>query len=324
MSVSTDTFRPAWWLSNPHAQTIWQTLFRRRLDVILRRERIVLSDGDFVDLDWTPKVDAPIVLIIHGMEGSSSSPYARGMQRALHASGYNSVVMNLRGCGGSSNRLLRRYHAGDTQDLAEVVSQIGRRHPETPIYGVGYSLGGNMMLKWSGETAEANPLSGVIAISVPFDLDRVAERLTRGASRLYQRYLLVRLKRAMKEKAEHPDFPVNTAQFRRIAALREFDDSVTAPLHGFLDASDYYQRASCKPFLKSIRKPCLIVHAKDDPFMDADVIPDESEISACTELLCSERGGHVGFISGPVPFRPKYWLEDRVVRWLNGLQWGSC
>lgn len=311
-------FRPAWWLRGPHGQTLWRTLCPPKARLALERERLSLPDGDFLDLDWVPDHrSGPLVLVLHGLEGGSCSPYVQSLLRCLTDAGLGAVVMHFRGCSGEPNRLLRRYHAGETADVAEVVRHLLHEQPGRPLYAIGYSLGGNMLLKWLGETGPANPLAGAAAISVPFRLDHVAERLNRGVSRVYRRHLLRRLIRSNVHKTGMPGFPVDLRTLQHLPTLRSFDDAVTAPLHGFASADDYYRRCSCHGYLKHIRVPTLIVHALDDPFMTRHSAPTAHELSDSIELDVSPRGGHVGFVEGGWPWRPRYWLERRLLAWIE-------
>jgi len=219
--------------------------------------------------------------------------------------------MHFRGCSGEVNRLNRAYHSGDTGDVAEVVGALKRREPDVPIFGVGYSLGGNVLLKWLGETGGNNPLRGGVAVSVPFDLDTCATRLDQGLSRIYQGRFVKGLKEKYTRKAPLGDL-------KAIRSLREWDDQVTAGLHGFTGAEDYYTRSSSRPFLKRIEVPTLVLHAVDDPFMTPAVIPTEADLSPHVTLELSPKGGHVGFVYGSI-FRPEYWLEERIPTFLRSM-----
>ncbi len=306
------TFRPPWWLRNPHLQTIVASTLRPRPSVALRREQLALPDGEVLDLDWTAAPPrAPLVLVLHGLEGSSRSNYAAGILGALSRRGFNAVLMHFRGCGGTPTRLARRYHAGETGDMAFVVETLRGRHPGTPLGAVGYSLGGNALLKWLGETGCHNPLTAAAAVSVPFRLDDAARRIDRGASRIYQRYLLRKLMASLERQRGG-----NASDGRpRPASLREFDDRYTAPLHGFAGVEDYYARSSSRPFLKSIEVPTLVLHALDDPFMFPATVPGEEELSPAVQLELSRHGGHVGFISADASRR--FWLEERLPTWFE-------
>ncbi len=309
-------FTPAWWLPGPHLQTLWPNLFRRPPKVALRRERLELDDGDFLDLDWTEGVTGPLVLILHGLEGSSASPYAAGMLKAVHDRGWRGVLLHARGCSGEPNRLPRRYHAGETGDLQYVVEQLRAREPDALLAVIGYSLGGSVLLNWLAEPRASRPVSAAVAVSVPFDLDVTADRLETGWSRLYQRHLLSRLHEAVQQKHRGMDHPLAERVQTRPRSFRAFDDAYTAPLHGFKDVHDYYRRASCGPKLAQIRTPVLIVHARDDPFMEPTVIPLAHSLPGCVRLEVTASGGHVGFVSGS-PWRPRYWLEQRIPDFLE-------
>lgn len=309
-------FKPAWWLPGPHLQTLWPNLLRRRPCVALRRGRLELPDGDFLDLDWTTGSAGPLVLVLHGLEGRSSSHYAAGLMQAVHACGMRAVLMHFRGCSGEPNRLERSYHSGETGDLEHVVRVLREREPGTPLAAVGYSLGGNVLLKWLGERGEQAPLAAAVAVSVPFDLHRAAWRLERGLSRLYQWALLRSLRRSVGRKFRRRTAPFDLTAVAQLASFRAFDGHVTAPLHGFRDADDYYTRSSCGQYLKRIAIPTLVLHALDDPFMTADAVPAAAELSEKITLELSARGGHVGFVAGALPWQPRYWLEERIPAYL--------
>jgi len=316
-SSATESFKPAWWCRNTHLQTLWPTLFRARPRMSLRRERIQTPDGDFLDLDWTTNQSSgPIVVILHGLEGSSESKYALGMLNAIAARGWRGVVMHFRGCSGELNRLPRSYHSGETSDVAHVVATLKTRAPQTPIAIIGYSLGGNVLLKWLGEVRERAPVCCAVAVSVPFLLAECAWRMERGFSRLYQWNLVRRLKRSTETKRAKITLPLSLHDLSAIHTFREFDEHVTAPLHGFSGADDYYARSSSRQYLRHIEIPTLIEHSVDDPFMTARAIPANNELSPSVHFELSPRGGHVGFISGRWPWRPQYWLEQRIPDYL--------
>ncbi|HKK13327.1 MAG TPA: hydrolase [Gammaproteobacteria bacterium] len=316
--IVSSTFRPAWWLPGAHLQTLFPNLLRRRAGPSLRRERLELPDGDFVDLDWGAGPDhGPWVLILHGLEGSVRSSYAAGILDALASAGYQAVLMHFRGCSGEPNRLPRSYHSGETGDLDYVVRHLRARAPGRALGVLGYSLGGNVLLKWLGEQGPQAPVACAIAVSVPFDLAQAACRLERGFSRVYQWYLLRQLRGSVSRKARRLDLPVASDRLRRARTFRHFDDLVTAPLHGFRDADDYYRRSSSRGYLRHIAIPTLILQAADDPFMSPAGLPRDGELSAAVTLELSPRGGHVGFVTGTRPWRPRYWLEERIARELT-------
>jgi predicted alpha/beta-fold hydrolase len=307
--VIPSTFSAPWWLRNPHLQTFWPVLVRRQPPVRHRVERLTLPDGDFVDLCWTGPDQGPLVVLLHGLQGSIRSPYAVGMLRALQARGIRGVLMHFRGCSGHPNRLARGYHSGETDDLRFLLETIRQREPDTPLAAVGYSLGGNVLLKYLGESGEAAPLRAAAAVSVPLVLRTASQRLSTGLSRIYDRYLLRALLDGARRKATLlTEAGLDVPAVLGCRSIREFDDRLTAPLHGFADAEDYYARCSSRGFLHRIRCPTLILHAADDPFMRPDVVPRPEELSSDVTLELSPRGGHVGFVSGV----GRYWLEDRV------------
>lgn len=310
-------FRAAWWLPGPHCQTLWPTLFKRRPRLQLSRERLELDDGDFLDLDWTPPRHGPIVVIVHGLEGSARSHYIGGLVAELGDAGMQAVVMHLRGCSGEPNRLARSYHAGETGDLASTVATIRARHPGRLIAVAGFSLGGNALLKWLAELGAAAPIDAAVAISVPFDLAAAARKLNQGASRLYQHYLLRALRRSLQRKAATVTMPISVTEALRARTIWEFDNLVTAPLNGFSGASEYYATSSSGPRLGEIHCPTLILHARDDPFLPAHAIPNPNAVAPRVSLEICPRGGHVGFVAGPQPWQPRYWLDQRIRAFLE-------
>ncbi len=311
-------------------QTLWPYLFRRTPRVDLRRERLELPDGDFLDLDWTDvqgRTNAargrmpgaalptytPIVIVLHGLEGSSDSKYARGLLKAVHGHGWRGVVMHFRGCSGEPNRLPRSYHSGETSDLAYVVDLLRRREPETPLFVVGFSLGGNVLLKWLGEVGAQAPIKAAVAVSVPFLLGESAKRLDQGFSRVYQWGLMHSMRNAVAEKRRRMKLPLKIQDLSKLKTFWDFDEHVTAVLHGFAGADDYYRRSSSRQYLKGIQIPTLIVQSRDDPFMTDAVIPQDGELSSAIRLELYDHGGHVGFVAGRYPWKPDYWLERRIL-----------
>ncbi len=314
--TNTKPFQPAWWCRNRHLQTLWPLLTKVPLPP-LRRERLELPDGDFLDLDWTTRVDGPLVLVVHGLEGSAESHYARRILHAVDAAGWRGVLMHLRGCSGEPNRLPQRYHSGETGDLNHVVDVLRRRESGTPLAVIGYSLGGNILLKWLGENGVGAPVAAAVAVSVPFLLDKLADHMNHGFARLYQSHLVHSLVKNTLSKRAILATRINLAQVPRLNTFWEFDDAVTAPLHGFKSARHYYQVSSSRQYLSHIHVPTLILHARDDPFMVPEVVPTQEELGPGVQLELTEHGGHVGFIDGGTPWRPHYWLEGRIVAFLN-------
>ncbi len=316
--IINSTFKPAWWLSNPHLQTIWPVFTRRQFQMAIRRERIELSDGDFLDLDWVGGTQGPIIIVLHGLGGSINSPYAQGILTQIAQAGWRGVLMHFRGCSGEPNRLARFYHSGETGDLDYIVNLLQQREPQTQLAAIGYSLGGSVLLKWLFETRQRNPLDCAVAVSVPFDLAKSANHMSVGVSRLYQWWLLSQLRENVRTKFSDRAAPFDLNDIDKCRDFWTFDDVITAPLHGFRDAKDYYKHSSARQYLGDIKTKTLIVHSIDDPFMSRDTIPLANELSASTILELCNGGGHVGFISGNIPSEGNYWLDQRIIGFLQG------
>jgi hypothetical protein len=304
-------------------QTVWGP-FTRRDDAPSRRERIVTPDGDFVDLDWLDApvaAGAPLLLVLHGLEGSCHSHYVRGLLRLARAMGWAAVALNFRSCSGEPNRLPRFYHSGDTEDLDLIVRRLVERDPPVRIGAVGVSLGGNVLLKWLGEHGDAVPtqLAAAVAISTPYDLERCTRVLDRGLTKLtYTASFMRSFKQKVRDKARvFPDF-VDVAAVMRARTFATYDRVVTAPLHGFADERDYWRRASCRPYLARVRRPTLLISAMDDPFVPPDALPEASELSPSIVAEFTAYGGHVGFWDGP-PWRPRPWAEHRAIEFLSSV-----
>lgn len=315
--VAHANFKPTPWLPGPHLPTIWASLCRPLPAVDLESERVELPDGDFVDLHWARDNGGAVVLILHGLEGSHESPYARGMLAALNNAGYRGVLLNFRGCSGVPNRLDRNYHSGDTGDVAYIAEVIEKRSNQPLFAAIGYSLGGNVLLKWLGERGLQMDLKTAVAVSVPFDLGACATRLDQGFSRVYQWRLIRSMKNKLKEKFRDRTAPLKLDDVDSLTAFWTYDDAVTAPLHGFKDVRDYYSSSSSRQFLDRIDRPTLILQARNDPFVPASAIPTAPELGAKVRVELCRGGGHVGFVSGWLPGRYSYWLERRIVDHLN-------
>jgi len=316
-------FKPAWWLPGPHFQTLWPTLAPRKIQIPLYNERLELPDGDFLDLSWVRQNNQdkssskPIVVVLHGLNGSIHSPYAKGIMQAIHQQGFRCVLMHFRGCSGVPNRLPRSYHSGETNDLNTVISELIKREKNTPIYAVGYSLGGNVLLKWLGETGNKNPLKAAVAISVPFELAKTADRLNQGFSKVYQWGLIRELIKLHKHKFKIIPAPIHFGDIDKFRTFWDFDNNITAPLHGFKSAEDYYQQSSCRQYLGHVDVPTLILHAINDPFTTVDSLPTPKEITSKISLEIMKEGGHVGFVTGKTPWQPIYWLERKIIQFLK-------
>lgn len=319
------TFKPAWWLKNCHLQTLYPALCRRISSPPLRRERLITPDHDFLDIDWCGEGDQPLVILLHGLTGSSQSGYIKGLQHVLLSHNYRSVALNFRGCSGESNHSARCYHSGDTQDINFLYQTLYERESQPPFAVIGFSLGGNVLLKWLGEQGDKLSLSAAVAVSVPLVLSTCATKLDYGFSKLYRANLLRELKEYIHNKQQRLNFLGHQHEAQKIKQLGdlskiksfwEYDERVVAKLHGFKNAHDYYRRSSSRQFLKNIAVPTLIIHAVDDPFMTPEVIPQAEELSKTVQLEITPAGGHVGFVGGKNPFKPLYWLEQRIPEFL--------
>lgn len=306
------------WLKGGNAQTIYPYLLSRPV-IPYRRERWELDDGDFVDIDWLDNAPhAPLVVIFHGLEGSSGSHYALSMMCVLQDLGWRGAVAHFRGCSGLPNRLPRAYHAGDSTEIDWIMRRISTRNKmlggNVPVFVVGVSLGGNALLKWLGEQGEQARkwVDGVVAVSVPLDLAAAGKALASGFNLLYARHFLDSLKRKALEKLERFPGLFDGEAVLKCGTLYEFDNLVTAPLHGFRNTEDYWDRSSSKPWLKHIRVPTLVINALNDPFMPPSALPGHDEVSPDVVLEFPEQGGHVGFLNAPFPGR-LVWLPERVV-----------
>lgn len=322
-------FRPSWWLRNPHLQTLWPKLRsafgggktdRGHRDIELERRRIELDDGDFIDVSMAAAASGPRVLIVHGLEGGLDSHYAGSLVNRLARAGFQPLFMHLRGTGGEPNRLARSYHSGATEDLEAVLTQLADADGEPVDAAVGFSLGGNLLLKYLGERGlgdrPAPQIGTAVAVSVPFVLRDAMLRLDIGLSRLYRGYLVKRLKASYRAKFANRSSPL-AVDLDRIRDFNAFDDQITAPLNGFAGVFDYYERASCRRYLRHVHTPTLIIHAADDPFMFPTTVPFAHELGPGITLELAQRGGHVGFVAGPLPWRSSNWLETRILAALD-------
>lgn len=317
----TANYRAPRWLAGGHAQTIWPYGLQRP-HVALRRERVETPDGDFWDFDWLDAdaaAGAPLVVLFHGLEGGSQSHYARALLAALAHAQWRGVVPHFRGCGGEPNRLPRAYHSGDHAEIGEMLAAIRRAiPPATPLHAVGVSLGGSALLNWLGRagTAAAVTLTAAAAVSAPLDLMAAGIAISQGLNRIYTVHFLSTLK--PKSLAMSIRFPglLDAVKIRRVRTMWEFDETVTAPLHGFTGTHDYWTRASSKPWLRDITVPTLIINARNDPFIPAKSLPSASDVSGAVTLEQPRHGGHVGFPSGPFPGHVD-WLPARLLHYFS-------
>ncbi|MBD3894355.1 hydrolase [Halomonas sp. ML-15] len=315
-------FRPPRGLTNRHAQTLLPRLLPKRR---LARDTEILNlpDGDFVELTWLRQApsrdDAPLFILFHGLEGSFDSPYARELLWAAQQAGWRTVMMHFRGCGQAPNRLPRAYHSGDTADAYWVIGQLAQRYPHAIKVAAGVSLGANMLVKLVAEQGgDGLDLAGAIAICAPLDLAASADALNTGFARVYQRHLLRSLKRKVMAKMAQGPMPIALSphQLKELDSFWAYDNEVTAPLHGFSSASDYYRRAGAGRLLGDIELPTLILHAADDPFMPGDLFDRLPTPSDSVRVEIARHGGHVGFLE----YRRgglRSWLARRVGEQLN-------
>jgi uncharacterized protein len=322
MMIIDSAFKPAWWLASSHGQTIYPTLTRHVQAPIDSEERLELPDGDFIDLSWGVNGLAdstPLVVLLHGLGGSVRSTYVGGLMNAFNRCGWRAVLMHFRGASKEPNRFLRAYHSGDTADLNYLLTCLAQREPQTKKAVVGVSMGGNILLKWLGEQGPQSLINAAVAVCVPFQIGLVADRINRGFSRIYQGYLLRRLKQIFAQKKNNykGEIPKPLQDINKWHCFWTFDEYVTAPLNGFAHVHDYYRKSSSRPYLAKIATQTLIIHALDDPFMTPNIIPLPEELAKDITFELSPKGGHVGFITGNLPGKPVYWLEQRIPEYLR-------
>ena len=318
-----------WWLPWPTGQTIWARMVRSRRLVRFAREILPTPDGDELMLDHIDgPPGAPRVLLLHGLEGSAYSLHTQGLAVLVAAAGWSCTVLNFRSCARDpldisrrlSNRRPRLYHSGDTADVDLVVRALTARAPSAPLYAVGFSLGGNVLIKYLGENGAGSAIRRAATLSVPYDLAAASRFLERPSARLYTHHFLRRLKPKALDVMGR--FPYETAhlradQVRAARSFAEFDRCVTAPLHGFASAEDYYERASAIRYLPLVATPTLCISAEDDPFFPPDgVARARQAASSSVTFQVTSWGGHTGFVGGPWPWRPHYWAEEMAVAWL--------
>lgn len=317
MPLISSTYRAPAWLPGGHAQTIYPARLVPAPRVAYRRERWDTPDEDFIDLDFAlpepPAADAPILVLFHGLEGDSSSHYARAFMRQVADRNWRGVVVHFRGCSGEPNRLPRAYHSGDSDEGDWVLRRLHARYPQAPLYAVGISLGGNMLAKWLGEREEdAGFVRAAASIGSPLDLAAGGAAISRGFNLVYTRMFMETLKPKAIAKAQR--FP-GIARAESIAAARDlydFDNAYTAPVHGFRNTEDYWARASGKPWLRGVKVPHLVLNALNDPFVPAESLPQPHDVSASVFLEQPAEGGHIGFARGGPPGDINF-LPERVL-----------
>jgi uncharacterized protein len=302
------------WLPGGHLQTLWPLLIKPKA-LPLRRERWPTPDGDFIDVDYLDgPPDTPLLVLFHGLEGSARSHYARSTAQACKIAGWRLALPHFRGCSGEINQRPRAYHSGDSAEIDWILRRLHDQNGRRRLHAAGVSLGGNALLKWAGERGEAAAelVTGVAAMCAPLDLTGCGHHLAQGFNRVYTQHFLKTLK--AKSSVRLRQFPCLFDEKRMLEAINlyQFDDAVTAPIHGFAGADDYWQRASAKPWLKTIAIPALAVNPKNDPFLPAHYLPTILDCSLQVRLEQPASGGHVGFVSGSFPGSLD-WLPQRLL-----------
>ncbi|NEO83099.1 MAG: alpha/beta fold hydrolase [Spirulina sp. SIO3F2] len=316
-------FQPVWWCTNPHAQTIAGVVFATTPRLPWQRQRLDTPDGDFLDIDRLPAPNpksSPRLLLLHGLESSSRGHEVRNLMAAGQAAGWESIALNFRTCGGEMNRAERAYHSGETNDLAWLIEQVLQEDATRPILGIGISLGANVLLKYLGEQGKNAPaqLQGAVAISTPFDLNQATIEIEQGFNLLYmQRFVLSLKQKAWTKQKIHPHL-FEPQVIRSIQTLSGFDEKITAPLHGFASARDYWTQSSSAQFLPHIHVPTLLISAQDDPFCPGHYLPyQQVEQNPFLVALFPESGGHAAFIDGGYPYRLQFWSHRQAIAFLQ-------
>ncbi|MGB5081176.1 MAG: alpha/beta fold hydrolase [Burkholderiales bacterium] len=314
MSEAASSYRAPWWLPGGNLQTLYGALIGGS-SAPWNRERWDTPDGDFIDVDRLPgAAEAPLVALFHGLEGGSGSHYARALARALTRRGWRGAVPHFRGCSGEPNRLPRAYHSGDAEEVGWILRRLRSGGAGAPLFAMGVSLGGNALLCWLGKDGRAGDIvAAAAAISAPVDLMAAGDALGRGFNRMvYAQAFLATLKKKAEGKLERFPGLFDAQAVRRARTLRAFDDVVTAPLHGFRDADDYWTRASAKPVLRRIEVPTLLLNARNDPFLPDAALPGPGEVSPRVHREFPDQGGHAAFVGAPFPGNLD-WLPRRIL-----------
>lgn len=317
-TADSKSYTAPFWLPGGDLQTLHSALLASTPAVKYRRERWELADGDFIDADWVePEVistDKPIVVLFHGLEGSSQSPYAKSVMAAIYAKGWRGVIIHFRGCSGEPNRLPRVYYASDSPEIEMLLTRLRKSEPLVPIFAVGFSLGGNALLKWLGEAGEhANiMIDSAVAISAPMDLAATPDALGEGLNRyLYTPSFVNSTRKKALEMLQRFPGIIDKEKIKSAKTIRDIDDAATAVLYGAIDADDYYAKNASKPWLNKIRLPTLILNAKNDPFIPPETLPKVTEVSSAVTLEYPDTGGHVGFLGR------KDWLPNRLLAFFS-------
>jgi len=317
MPLLQSNFSPTLLFKNPHFNTIYRSLFKKEV-FNYKRTRITTWDNDFIDLDFSLIKSKTLILLIHGLEGSSESGYMIATSKHLNLSGYDTVCMNLRGCSGEDNLLLKTYHSGKTDDVDFVINYLAEKHTHENIILCGFSLGGNLVLKYLGEYSTIhNKVKGAVTVSVPVDLTSSQAELSKFKNKLYLYRFLNTLKQKIIQKGK--DFPAFKMNLKKVSNAKKFHDieaQYTAPVFGFKSPEDYWSKASCKPYIPKIKLPTLLINAMDDTFLGEECYPfEEAKKSSDFYLMTPKYGGHVGFISSLTT--KNHWMEDQIINFIN-------
>ncbi len=308
-------YTPPFLLGNGHIQTIYPVLFRKIPPLTYTRERITTPDNDFLDLDWSPIGRRKLAIISHGLEGNTTRTYVKAMVQALNAGGWDCLAWNYRSCSGEPNRQLRSYHNGATDDLALVIDHATRTNEYEEVALVGFSLGGNLTLVHLGRDQVDPLVKKAVVFSVPCDLAASATVLTKPSNRLYMKRFLVMLHQKIRAKMAIMPHALDDSGYERITNFKEFDDRYTAPIHGFKNAQDYWEKCSSRQFIPNVKIQCLIINAQNDPFLPPECFPvAEANHNPNITLKMPKSGGHVGFIAFN---QGQYWSEQETLRFLN-------
>ncbi len=318
----TRKFIPAYGLKNRHLQTIYSSFFRKDIKLDYEIEEFTLKDEDFIECYWLKKekADTNIYVIFHGLEGSYSSPYIKGIMKALSDKNQAVVLVHFRSCGKKDNLKAKTYHSGDTSDAIEYLKYLHKKYENANILTIGYSVGANMLLKLLGKDFVDNFIQKSICVSPPLDLSICAKVLNSGFAKFYQIHLLKLLKETLLKKYERHDYKkligLDRIRVDKISTIKEFDDLYTSKINEFKSAENYYKLNSSKQFLKNIKTKTLVIHSLDDPFMNNDILPSKEQISQNCTFEIYENGGHLGFIEGSI-FKPEYMLEKRIMEYFD-------
>lgn len=304
------SFKAPAWCINGHVHTIASSLLHK--NKLYEYKHIVLNtpDDDFLELDFIEAGDqSPIAILLHGLEGSSDRYYMSRLAETLKNAGISSLLLNFRSCGTRMNRRLRFYHSGETSDVRFVAEWLRNKFPDRILFSVGFSLGGNVLVKWVGEQKQESLLTAAVAVSTPYDLEVCSATIEQGFNKVYElTFLHTLVRKAHKKRKKYPQIPKFHGK-----TLRDFDNQITAKLHGFRDADDYYQRASAAPYVQDIRIPTLLIHSKQDPICPIEALPFESiHHNPFIQTVITEKGGHVGFWS-----KPPGWLNRTISQFLE-------